>query len=42
MDLLLENFKIAVLFTLVGAMVGLPYLDREHLNKMRRGLRFHR
>ena len=38
MALLLQNFKIAVLYALVGAMVGLPYLDRDHLTKMRRRL----
>jgi len=35
-DLLLENFKLVVLFLLIGSIIGLSHLSGENLTKMKR------
>ena len=37
-DLLLENFKLIVLFLLIGSIIGLSHLSGENLTKMKRAI----
>jgi hypothetical protein len=37
-DLLLENFKLIVLFLLIGSIVGLSHFSGENLTTMRRAI----
>jgi hypothetical protein len=37
-DLLLENFKLVVLFLLIGSIIGLSHLSGENLTKMKRAI----
>jgi hypothetical protein len=37
-DLLLENFKLIVLFLLIGSIIGLSHFSGENLTKMKRAI----
>ena len=37
-DLLLENFKLVILFLLIGSIIGLSHLSGENLTKMKRAI----